>query len=138
MVSDVKTDKAETKSAAAITVLSDQSSTHEDVEETIEETTLSAPDSSGNQYPVSIKKTNRKRTAKQDKNITAVTEKSSTEAARENITDNSKSTINEQTETSEKTSVKVSTPSWVLWLILLVVIAALIVVLLFLKKWRIL
>lgn len=70
-------------------------------------------------------------------NVTTSVEKTTDETTHESTTDNSKSVVGEQTEITEESSVKVGTPSWVLWLILLIVSAALTVVLLFLKKWRI-
>lgn len=134
---DVETETNETKSETVIARLNDQSQICENMEEIIEEITYSMPDSVGNQYPLSAKRTTRKHMAECSNNVTTSVEKTTDETTHESTTDNSKSVVGEQTEITEESSVKVGTPSWVLWLILLVVSAALTVVLLFLKKWRI-
>lgn len=117
--------------------LTDRGHRQETVDETIEETTLSAPDSAGRQYPVLIKKTNRQRRSHTANELQTATNRTQDSATSGSLTDNSRTAGTEQAATQETIKVKTSTPSWVIWLILGVIAALLMLVILILKKYKI-
>lgn len=141
ILTEVKSDLSKTtgvsdKSLEASSLV-DKSITAENIEEIIVETTMSAPDSTGRQYPVSIKTTNRKIAANKQNDITASATQTNDIQKKEVLMDKSKTKMETQAEESETTAVKIKTPLWIIAIIAGIFAVILIVVLLFLKKWRI-
>lgn len=116
---------------------SDLSTTNTEIDETIEETTWSAPDSTGAQHPVKTTTTKRTTHSGKQNNIQSSANQSTNSVEDVSTNDNSKQTIstNEQSDTNQKT--KVQTPSWVIVLIIGIILIVLIVILVILKHYRV-
>lgn len=116
---------------------SDLSTSNMEVDETIEETTWSEPDSTGAQYPVKTTTTKRTTHSGKQNNIQSSVNRSANMVEDINTNDNSKQTIstNEQTNTEQTTKVK--TPSWVIVLIVGIILIVLIVILVVLRHYKI-
>ena len=124
----------ETKTSGNITQLLDELTT---IIERIITVKLSAPDSLNNQHPIELTTTEREikkgKTVKYDSNRNS--EQVSSIAAKK--TDNTKESIREETEKTDKTVVKKTTPGWAWAVVVIFSIGVLIIVFLFLKKYRI-
>lgn len=116
---------------------SDLSTSNMEVDETIEETTWSEPDSTGTQYPVKTTTTKRTTHSGKQNNIQSSANRSANSVEDVNTNDNSKQTIstNEQSDTNKKT--KVQTPAWVIVLIIGIILIVLIVILVILRHYKI-
>ena len=116
---------------------SDTGTTETETDETTEETTWSAPDSTGTQYPVKTTKTTR-HTSTGKKNNVQTSSVSETHAAEQSdINDNTKTKTSTDEKTDTKTTTKTSTPAWIIWLIIGIFAVIVIVVLVVLRHYRI-
>ena len=116
---------------------SDTGTTDTEVDEVIEETTWSAPDSTGTQHPVKTTKTNRHTSTGKRNNVHTTNTTSAHAVSQSDVNDNSKVTAEQDEKTSSKTSTKTSTPAWLIALIIGVIAAAVIVILVILRHYRI-
>lgn len=116
---------------------SDTGTTNTEVDEVVEETTWSEPDSTGTQHPVKTTKTHR-HTGSTKQNNMQTTSGSKTHAAEQSdINDNTKTKIRTDEQTDSETTTKTSTPAWVVWIIIGIFAVILIVVLVILRHYRI-
>ena len=116
---------------------SDTSTTETEVDEVIEETTWSAPDSTGTQHPVKTTKTNRHTSSGKKNNIQTNDNSTAHAVSQSDVNDNSKVTAEQDEKTSSKNSTKTSTPAWVIWIIIGIFAVIAIVVLVILRHYRI-
>ena len=116
---------------------SDQSQTTTDVDEVTEETTWSAPDSTGTQYPIKTTKTTRK-THSETKNDMQTSQDSETQTStQEDVDDNSETKTKTNLRSEDDSKTKTKTPAWIIVLIVGVLAIVAIVVLLILKRYKI-
>ena len=100
-------------------------------------TDWSQPDSAGRQYATRTAQTIRRTTSATDSAGQQILNTHAAIAEMAHTDDSIAAASNTHTTQQTDTAIKVSTPSWVNWLVVAIVGAALIVVLLFLRKWRI-
>jgi len=124
----------------------DKGTTNETVEETNTTTKLSAPDSTGKQYPTEINTTNRKITRGENKNLITDLSNKSDVTNKTDIQDKSKLKTNTslkdkvkaQTDikSSDKKTEEIKTPGWVYVAIIVLSVAFLLIVYLILKRFN--
>lgn len=100
-------------------------------------TDWSQPDSAGRQYAKRTVQTVRHTTSATDSAGQQLLNTHAAIAEMAHTADSITAASNTHTTQQTDTATKVSTPSWVNWLVVAIVAAALVVVILFLKKWRI-
>lgn len=108
-----------------------------DCDELVVATDWSQPDSVGRQYATRTVQTIKRTTSATDSAWQQLLNTHAAIAEAAHTTDSIVATSNSRTTQQTDTATTVSTPSWVNWLVVAIVGAALIVVLLFLRKWRI-
>lgn len=108
-----------------------------DCEELVVETDWSQPDSAGRQYATRIVQTVRRTASTTDNAWQQLLISHAVIAEEARITDSIAAVSDFRATQQTDTTTTISTPAWVNWLVIAVVGAALIVVLLFLRKWRI-
>jgi len=108
-----------------------------DCDELVVATDWSQPDSVGRQYATRTVQTIRRTTSATDSTWQQLLNSHAAITETAHTTDSITAESNTHTTQQTDTATKVSTPSWVNWLVVAIVAAALVVVILFLKKWRI-
>lgn len=116
---------------------SDTGTTNTEVDEVVEETTWSEPDSTGTQHPVKTTKTHRHTGSTKQNNVQTSSDSETHTAAQSDVNDNSKIKTKTKEQTEIETETKTSTPAWVIALIAGIFAVILIVVLVVLRHYRI-
>lgn len=116
---------------------SDTGNTTTHVDEVIEETTWSAPDSTGAQYPIKTTKTTRQTHTDKQNNIQTNQENNTSTVTESDTKDKSQTTTHIEDQKEAKTTTKTKTPAWIIVLIVGVLAIVAIVVLLILKRYKI-
>ena len=116
---------------------SDTSTTNTEVDEVVEETTWSAPDSNGTQHPVKTTKTHRHTGSTKQNNVQTTSGSETHAAEQSDINDNTKTKTGTDEQTDSETTTKIGTPAWVVWIIIGIFAVILIVVLVILRHYRI-
>ncbi len=106
-------------------------------DELVVETQWSAPDSAGHQYATRTVQTIRRTASTTDSEWQQLMNSHAVIAEEARITDSIAAASQMHATQHTDSSVSVSTPAWVNLLVIAIVAAALVVVILFLKKWRI-
>ena len=117
---------------------SDTSTTNTEVDEVVEETTWSVPDSTGTQHPVKTTKTHRHIGSAKQNNVQTTSGSETHAVTQSDVNDNTKTKTSTDEQTESKTTTKTSTPAWVVWIIIGIFAVILIVVLVLLRHYRIL
>lgn len=120
---------------ATTTTIDKQLRENETLKEKITETTWSEPDSTGKQYPTKTTTTERERTWDSDGVSSTVMNETKDESNVNRTIDKSQVDENVKNETETETTVKVGTPSWVIWSVVLIILSVLVVALLILKRF---
>ena len=115
----------------------DTGTTNTEVDEVVEETTWSEPDSTGTQHPVKTTKTHRHTGSTKQNNVQTSSDSETHTAAQSDVNDNSKIKTKTKEQTEIETETKTSTPAWVIALIAGIFAVILIVVLVVLRHYRI-
>lgn len=117
--------------------LSDTGTTNTEMDEVIEETTWSEPDSAGTQHPVKTTKTHRHTGSSKQNNVQTTSGSDIQAAAQSDVNDHSKirTKINEQTDSQLTT--KTNTPAWLIALIIGIIAVVAIIILFILRHYRI-
>ncbi len=106
-------------------------------DELTEETLWSAPDSTGRQHAISTKRTVRRSASVTDSDWHQMVRSQAVIAEEARITDSIAAASDTQAAQHTNTAASIDTPAWANLLVVAIVAAALIVVILFLRKWRI-
>ena len=116
---------------------SDTGNTTTNIDEVIEETTWSQPDSTGKQYPVKTTKTTRQTHSDKQNNIQTNEDNTTTSVTQTDVEDKSETATNLEEQKENKTNTKTKTPAWIIVFIIGVLAIVGIIVLLILKRYKI-
>lgn len=133
----MKTETDSTGNRALDIRLSDRTVLDEDIDITQETTEWSAPDSTGRQYP--LRTTKKRTTTRRGQKNNVLTTVNGIHSAAQHQVSSKHTNIDRRQQTGIDSSTKttVSTPAWLIWLILGIIAAALIIILIVLKHYHI-